>query len=85
VIEKNDDGTPKQRIAIKYKKIKSIGNPDDPDDPDYNWDVKEYYSFSGSKIMIEQAMSDFSKDDLPVATVVKEFINEKRKKFYKFT
>jgi hypothetical protein len=84
VIEKNDDGTPKQRIAIRYRKIDHIENPD-TEDPVYKWNEKEYYSFSGSKIMIEQAMDDFSKDDLPVATVIKEFINERRKKFYKFT
>jgi hypothetical protein len=84
VIEKHDDGTPKQRIAIRYRKIERVENPD-TEDPVYHWSEKEYYSFSGSKIMIEQAMGDFSKEDLPVATVIKEFINEKRKKFYKFT
>jgi hypothetical protein len=83
VIEKNDDGTPKQRIAVRYKKIESVDNPEAGEG--YHWSEKEYYSFSGSKIMIEQAIEDFSKDDLPVATVIREFINEKRKKFYKFT
>jgi hypothetical protein len=84
VIEKNDDGTPKLRIAVRYRKINHIDNPD-TDEAVYHWSEKEYYSFSGSKIMIEQAENDFSKDDLPVATVIREFINEKRKKFYKFT
>jgi hypothetical protein len=84
IIEKNDDGTPKQRIALRYKKIKRVENPD-ADEPVYHWEDKELYTFSGSKIMIEQAQDDFSKDDLPVVTVVKEFTNDKKKKFYKFT
>jgi hypothetical protein len=84
IIEKHDDGTPKQRIALRYKKIKRVENPD-ADEPVYHWDDKEHYVFSGSKIMIEQAQGDFSKSDLPVVTVVKEFTNDKKKKFYKFT
>ena len=35
--------------------------------------------------MIDQAENDFTHDDLPLATAVKEFINNNRKKFYKFT
>lgn len=84
VIEKNDDGTPKRRIAIRYKRIDHIENAD-AEEPTYVWGDKEYYSFSGSKVMIDQAEQDFSKEDLPLATVIKEFVNKQRKKFYKFT
>jgi len=84
VIEKNDDGTPKRRIAIRYKRIDHIENVD-AEEPTYVWGDKEYYSFSGSKVMIDQAEQDFSKEDLPLATVIKEFVNKQRKKFYKFT
>ena len=84
VIEKNEDGTPKQRIAIRYKCMQSI-NKDNPDDPQIEWGNEEYYSFSGSKVMIDQATNDFNRDDLPLPTVVKEFVNKQRKKFYKFT
>jgi len=49
------------------------------------WQEKEYYSFSGSKVMIDQAEEDFSREDLPLVTVVQEFVNKQRKKFYKFT
>lgn len=82
VVEKNDDGTPKKRIAIRYNMIDHV---DDGPDPEYHWQEKEWYSFSGSKIMIEQAESDFSRDDLPIPTVVKLMYNDKKKKFYKFT
>ena len=84
VIEKNEDGTPKQRIAIRYKLIDEVTDKGNGED-EYTWSEKEYYSFSGSKVMIDQALNDFSKDDLPVATVIKEFVNKQRKKFYKFT
>lgn len=84
VIEKNDDGTPKQRIAIRYRLAKSV-NLDNPDDPKVEWDNQEWYSFSGSRVMIDQAINDFSRADLPMPTVIKEFVNKNRKKFYKFT
>lgn len=84
VIEKNDDGSPKQRIAIRYKLIDHVDNPDS-DEPTYVWQEREYYSFSGSKVMIDQASEDFSREDLPLVTVIQEFVNKQRKKFYKFT
>lgn len=45
----------------------------------------EYYSYTGSTIMIDQADKDFSKEDLPCPTVVMEQVNKMNKKFYKFT
>ena len=82
VIEKNDDGSPKRRIALRYKSIKSVSGTED--DPTYEWG-EEHYAFSGSQIMIEQAEEDFSKEDLPSITVIQEYVNKQRKKFYKFT
>lgn len=84
VIEKNEDGTPKQRIAIRYKMVDSVAGAD-TDNPVYKWKEGEYYSFSGSKVMIDQAENDFSREDLPLVTVIKEFVNKNRKRFYKFT
>lgn len=84
IIEKNDDGSPRQRIAIRYRMIDHMENPD-ADEPKYIWKEQEWYSFSGSKVMIDQATDDFSTADLPTATVIKEFTNKQRKKFYKFT
>jgi len=49
------------------------------------WKIEEFYSFSGSKVMIDQAENDFSREDLPLVTVIKEFVNKNRKRFYKFT
>ncbi len=83
VIEKNDDGSCKQRIAIRYKKVDQVNS--DGEETTYTWHDEEYYSFSGSRIMIEQALNDFSQEDLPLVTAIKEFVNKQRKKFYKFT
>ena len=84
VIEKNEDGTPKLRIALKYKLIDHVENADS-EEPIYYWKDEEYYSYSGSKVMIDQAKIDFTKEDLPSPTVIKEFVNRLKKKFYKFT
>lgn len=84
VIEKTEDGKPKQRIAIRYRMIDHIENSEQ-EEPTYIWQDKEFYSFSGSKVMIDQAKQDFSREDLPIATVIKEFTNKFKKKFYKFT
>lgn len=45
----------------------------------------EYYSYTGSTVMLEQAGNDFLKEDLPCPTVITEFTNKLNKKFYKFT
>ena len=84
IIEKNEDGSPKQRIAIRYNVIDHVEHQEGEEDPIYIWG-SEYYSFSGSKVMIDQAETDFSKKDLPSPTVIKEFTNKQKKKFYKFT
>lgn len=84
VIEKTEDGKPKQRIAIRYRMIDHVENSEQ-EEPTYIWQDKEFYSFSGSKVMIDQAEQDFSREDLPIATVIKEFTNKFKKKFYKFT
>lgn len=45
----------------------------------------EYYSYTGSSVMLDQAENDFSKEDLPCPTVIMEQVNKANKKFYKFT
>ncbi|MEL7600544.1 MAG: hypothetical protein AAGU18_10675 [Proteiniphilum sp.] len=86
IIGENDDGSPKQRIAIRYNLSSHVQYPPGGEgEPTYTWMEQEYYSFSGSKVMIDQAVNDFTKDDLPIATVIKEFKNANKKKFYKFT
>lgn len=51
----------------------------------YRWQGEEWYSFTGSSVLIDQANSDFSKEDLPAPTVVKILENKYKKKFYRFT
>lgn len=45
----------------------------------------EFYTFTGSKIMIDQAMRDFSREDLPVPTVIQQFKGKDGKAYTKFT
>lgn len=45
----------------------------------------EFYTFTGSKIMIDQAMRDFSREDLPVPTVIQQFRGKDGKDYTKFT
>lgn len=45
----------------------------------------EYYTFTGSRIMIDQAMNDFSREDLPVPTVIQQFRGKDGKLYTKFT
>ena len=45
----------------------------------------EYYSYTGSKILIDQALNDFSKEDLPSPTVVQQFQGKNGQTFFKFT
>lgn len=45
----------------------------------------EYYAFTGSKILIDQAINDFTKEDLPCPTVIQQFATSKGQTFFKFT
>lgn len=45
----------------------------------------EFYTFTGSKIMIDQAMQDFTRDDLPVPTIIQQFRGKDGKEYTKFT
>ncbi len=45
----------------------------------------EFYSYTGSSVLIDEAMKEFSSEDLPCATVIEAFGNKLGKKFYKFT
>ncbi len=91
---------PKKCLVIRYKRIlKTIIEPTEDDEENETYifekaknkdgsDMEkdaEFYSFTGSTVMLEQALSDFQKEDLPCPTVIKEFTNKMNKKFYKFT
>lgn len=45
----------------------------------------EFYSYTGSRILIDQAMNDFSKEDLPCPTVIQQFQGKNGQTFFKFT
>lgn len=51
----------------------------------YKWQGEEWYSFTGSGVLIKQALTEFNKSDLPADTVIKVFENKFNKKFYRFT
>lgn len=86
---------PNKALAIRFKKILRTfetngeeryvfekkkdeqGNPMDED--------AEFYSFTGSKILIDQALNDFSIEDLPCPTVVQQFRGKNGQSFVKFT
>ncbi len=91
---------PKKCLVIRYKRIlnttttqtidgeesesyefeKVLDKNGDPTNRD-----AEYYSYTGSTVMLEQATNDFKREDLPCPTVITEFTNKLNKKFYKFT
>jgi hypothetical protein len=59
------------------KRLDDQGNPSDID--------AEFYAFTGSRIMIDQAMNDFSPQDLPVPTVIRQVKGKDGKLYTKFT
>ena len=86
---------PNKALAIRFKKIlKTFGTDDDEK---YVFEKKkdengnpteedaEYYSFTGSKILIDQALNDFTIEDLPCPTVVQQFQGKNGQTFVKFT
>lgn|SRR5574344_622456 len=92
VIEKQ---SPKKTLVLRYKKIidsyfydgethykfAKVKNKDGSP----TQDDAEFYSFTGSEILIDEAEKEFSSEDLPCATVIEAFTNKRGNKFYKFT
>lgn len=82
-------------LAIRFKKIMNTNENNgetiyvfekkkDADGRDTLLDA-EFYAFTGSRILINQSETDFSKSDLPCPTVIQEFRSKAGKSFYKFT
>lgn len=84
---------PGKVLAIRFKKIlRTIEETDEAGETVERYEFEkvkdaqgnptlidaEYYSFTGSKILIDQAMNDFSKEDLPSPTVIQQFQGKKR-------
>lgn len=84
VFEKDDEGNPKKRLVIRYKMIENIEDTGEKE-PKYHWSEEEYFSYSGSRIMIEQLEEDIQKEDLPLMSAIKEYHNKFKKTFYKLT
>lgn len=91
---------PGKVLAIRFKKILStIEETDEAGETVERYEFEkvkdaqgnptlidaEYYSFTGSKILIDQAMNDFSKEDLPSPTVIQQFQGKNGQTFFKFT
>ena len=81
-----DDGKPKPCLAIRYEwQGENFDYTDERGRQVFVEKGKEYYSYTGSKVLIEQAQTEFSKEDLPAPTVIQIAVNKRNKKFYKFT
>ena len=91
---------PGKVLAIRFKKIlRTIEETDETGETVERYEFEkvkdaqgnptlidaEYYSFTGSKILIDQATNDFSKEDLPSRTVIQQFQGKNGQTFFKFT
>lgn len=86
---------PSQAMAIRFKKILRTFETDDGER--YVFEKKrdeqgtpseedaEFYSFTGSKILIDQATNDFTIEDLPCPTVIQQYEGKNGQTFVKFT
>lgn len=84
--ETNDDGSPKDCLAIRFIwQGDTIEYQDERDKTVRIEKDKEYFSYTGSKVLIEQVRNEFTKEDLPAPTVITIAVNKRNKKFYKFT
>lgn len=87
----------KDALTIRFKKILKTYTDQDTGEEVYICVKKkdaeghdtaidaEFYSFTGSKILIDQAEKDFTKEDLPCPTIIQQFANAKGQTFFKFT
>lgn len=84
--EFNDDGSPKKCLAIRFEwQGKEFSYENEKGKEVLVKPGEEYYAYTGSKVLIEQTEKEFSKEDLPAPTVIRIEVNQKKKKFYKFT
>lgn len=86
---------PNKALAIRFKKIlrtfvrndeeKYIFEKKKDEDGNPTEEDAEFYSFTGSKILIDQAENDFTIEDLPCPTVVQQYMGKNGQTFVKFT
>jgi hypothetical protein len=78
-IRKTKDANGKETEHYEYEKRKDK----DGNDTLLDW---EHYTFTGSKVLIDQAMNDFSREDLPAPTIITQFKGKNgNNSFFKFT
>lgn len=87
----------KDALTIRFKKILKTYTDQDTGEEVYVCVKKkdaegrdtavdaEFYAFTGSKILIDQAINDFTKEDLPCPTIIQQFATSKGQTFFKFT
>ena len=84
--EFNDDGSPKKCLAILFEwKGKQFTYQNEKGKDVLVEPGQVYYAYTGSKVLIEQTETEFSEEDLPADTVIQVAVNQRKKKFYKFT
>ena len=84
--EFNDDGSPKKCLAIMFEwKGKQFTYQNEKGKDVLVEPGQVYYAYTGSKVLIEQTETEFSEEDLPADTVIQVAVNQRKKKFYKFT
>lgn len=91
---------PAQVLAIRFKKILQTITRHDAngeeeesyifqkrkdEDGQLSTDDAEFYAFTGSRIMIDQAQCDFTPEDLPCPTVIQQVRGKDGKLYTKFT
>lgn len=70
---------PKKCLVFRYRRLDHLDGETEV------WEAEEHFTYTGSTVMVDQALNDFSRDELPFSTVICEFKNKFKKKFYKFT
>lgn len=90
-----EKSSPNKALAIRFKRI--LRTTEVGGDEIYTFEKKkdeegnptlddaEFYSFTGSKILIDQALNDFTIEDLPCPTVVQQYRGKNGQTFVKFT
>ena len=88
---------PKDALTLRFKKILKIYTDQDTGEEVYICEKRkdaeghetsvdaEFYTFTGSKILIDQAENDFGHEDLPCPTAIQQFTTAKGQTFFKFT
>lgn len=91
---------PEKALAIRFKKIlhtEEVADADGNVSERYIFEKQkdsngqptlvdaEFYAFTGSKILIAQAEQDFSHDDLPCPTIIRQVKGKGGQTFFKFT